>query len=71
VPARPQDSGCDIEDRTVVPINSTSNDDLRAIAEGLALLNLSDDERLRVGFPVYDALHVYGVRHSPSGRPRC
>ena len=32
---------------------------LRAIAEGLALLNLSDDERLRVGFPIYDALHAY------------
>jgi hypothetical protein len=32
---------------------------LRAIAEGFALLNLSDDERLRVGFPIYDALHAY------------
>jgi hypothetical protein len=32
---------------------------LRAIAEGFALLTLSDDERLRVGFPIYDALHAY------------
>jgi hypothetical protein len=31
---------------------------LRAIAEGFALLNLPDEERLRVGFPIYDALHA-------------
>ena len=36
---------------------------LRAIAEGFALLNLPDDERLRVGFPIYDALHAYVRQH--------
>ena len=36
---------------------------LRAIAEGFALLNLSDAERLRVGFPIYDALHAYVRQH--------
>lgn len=29
---------------------------LRAIAEGFASLGVSDDERLRLQFPVYDAL---------------
>jgi len=32
---------------------------LRAIAQGCAALGLSDNERLRVGFPVYDALYAY------------
>jgi hypothetical protein len=36
---------------------------LRAIAEGFAVLNLSDVERLRVGFPIYDALHAYVRQH--------
>ena len=35
---------------------------LRAIAEGFASLGISDEERLRLQFPVYDALHAY-VRH--------
>ncbi len=29
---------------------------LRAIAEGFHLLGLPDEERLRLGFPIYDAL---------------
>ena len=32
---------------------------LRAIAQGLAAMELSDEERLRIGFPVYDALYAY------------
>ena len=32
---------------------------LRAIAEGFARLGISDDERLRLEFPVYDALFAY------------
>jgi hypothetical protein len=32
---------------------------LRAIAQGLAGMGLSDEDRLRVGFPVYDALYAY------------
>ena len=32
---------------------------LRAIAEGFASLDMSDDERLRLQFPVYDALDAY------------
>ena len=32
---------------------------LRAVAEGLALFDMSDDERLRLQFPVYDALDAY------------
>jgi len=37
---------------------------LRAIAQGFACLGLADHERLRVGFPIYDALYAYvaGVR---------
>jgi hypothetical protein len=34
---------------------------LRAIAQGFACLGLSDNERLRVGFPIYDALYAYVV----------
>jgi hypothetical protein len=32
---------------------------LRAIAQGFAALGLSDEERLRRQFPVYDALYAY------------
>jgi hypothetical protein len=32
---------------------------LRAIAEGFASLGLSDEERLRLQFPVYDALYEF------------
>ena len=32
---------------------------LRAIAEGFASLGLTDEERLRLQFPVYDALYEY------------
>lgn len=32
---------------------------LRAIAEGFALLRLSDQERLQLEFPIYDALYAY------------
>ncbi len=35
---------------------------LRAIAEGLAELGLSDPERLKTAFPVYDALLAYAAR---------
>ena len=36
---------------------------LRAIAEGFAELAISDGERLRLEFPVYDALYAYVQRH--------
>jgi hypothetical protein len=32
---------------------------LRAIAQGLASMGLSDEERLRIGFSMYDALYAY------------
>ena len=32
---------------------------LRAIAEGFAAMELSDEERLARGFPIYDALYEY------------
>jgi hypothetical protein len=32
---------------------------LRAVAQGFASLGISDHERLRVGFPIYDALYAY------------
>lgn len=32
---------------------------VRAIAQGLASMGLSDEERLRIGFSVYDALYAY------------
>lgn len=35
---------------------------LRAIAEGFALLAISDEERLSRQFPVYDALYEYARR---------
>jgi hypothetical protein len=36
---------------------------LRAIAQGLASMGLPDQERLRIGFPVYDALYAYVSHH--------
>ena len=38
---------------------------LRAIAEGFAALGISDEERLRQEFPLYDALYAYAQRRSP------
>jgi hypothetical protein len=35
---------------------------LRAIAEGFAAMQLSDEERLVRGFPIYDALYEYACR---------
>jgi hypothetical protein len=32
--------------------------ELRALAEGFALLGISDEERLEKQFPVYDALYA-------------
>lgn len=32
---------------------------LRAIAEGFAALDISDEERLTYGFPIYDALYAW------------
>jgi hypothetical protein len=37
---------------------------LRAMAEGFAALGISDEERLRLEFPVYDALYAYSQRQS-------
>jgi hypothetical protein len=37
---------------------------LRAIAEGFAALGIPDEERLRLGFPVYDALYAYAQRRA-------
>jgi hypothetical protein len=37
---------------------------LRAIAEGVAALGLTDEQRLAAGFPVYDALFAYARRRS-------
>jgi len=37
---------------------------LRAIAQGFAALGLSDDERLRQQFPMYDALYAYVRQHA-------
>jgi hypothetical protein len=36
---------------------------LRAIAQGFAVLGLSDEERLRRQFPLYDALYAYAQQH--------
>jgi hypothetical protein len=38
---------------------------LRAVAEGFASLGLADEERLRLQFPVYDALYAYARRLTP------
>ena len=32
---------------------------LRAIAHGFASLGIADEDRLRLGFPIYDALYAY------------
>jgi hypothetical protein len=37
---------------------------LRAIAQGFAALGLSDEERLRRQFPMYDALYAYAQQHA-------
>jgi len=37
---------------------------LRAIAQGFAALGISDDERLRRQFPMYDALYAYAQQHA-------
>jgi len=37
---------------------------LRAIAQGFAAQGLSDDERLRRQFPMYDALYVYAQKQT-------
>jgi len=34
---------------------------LRAIAEGFSKLEISDHERLKLGFPIYDALYRYAA----------
>lgn len=39
---------------------------LRAMAEGFAALGIPDEERLRLEFPVYDALYAY-VQRQPYG----
>lgn len=40
---------------------------LRAIAEGFAASGISDEERLKLEFPVYDALYVYARRQVEEG----
>jgi len=37
---------------------------LRAMAQGFAALGLSDEERLRRQFPMYDALYAYAQQHA-------
>ncbi len=37
---------------------------LKAIAEGFALLELSDERRLAHGFPIYDALYAWCEKHT-------
>src|SRR6266487_642186 len=37
---------------------------LRAMAQGFAALGLSDEERLRLQFPTYDALYAYAQQHA-------
>ena len=41
---------------------------LGAIAEGFSALGISDQERLRLEFPLYDALYAYAQRRSASDR---
>lgn len=41
---------------------------LRAIAEGFASLGISDQERLQLEFPLYDALYAYAQRRSGGER---
>jgi hypothetical protein len=37
---------------------------LKAIAEGFAALELSDERRLACGFPIYDALYAWCQKHT-------
>ena len=37
---------------------------LRAIAQGFAALEVSDEERLRRQFPMYDAFYAYAQQHA-------
>ena len=37
---------------------------LRAMAQGFAALGVSDEERLRLQFPMYDALYEYARQHT-------
>ncbi len=37
---------------------------LKAIAEGFHALNLSDEQRLACGFPIYDALYAWCEKHA-------
>jgi hypothetical protein len=37
---------------------------LRAVAQGFAALGISDEERLKRQFPVYDALYAYAQQHA-------
>ena len=41
---------------------------LRAIAEGFATMGIPDGERLRLEFPLYDALYAYAQRRSSGER---
>jgi hypothetical protein len=41
---------------------------LRAVAEGFAAMGIPDEERLRLQFPLYDALYVYAQRRSAADR---
>jgi hypothetical protein len=41
---------------------------LRAIAEGFAAMGIPDKERLRLEFPLYDALYAYAQRRSSGER---
>jgi hypothetical protein len=41
---------------------------LRAIAEGFAAMGIPDEERLRLEFPLYDALYAYAQRRSSAER---
>jgi hypothetical protein len=46
----------DVKDQEAVAAEGVG---LRAIAEGFAAMQLSDEERLARGFPLYDALYEY------------
>jgi len=37
---------------------------LKAIAEGFHAMNLSDEQRLAFGFPIYDALYAWCQKHT-------
>ncbi len=38
---------------------------LKAIAEGFAALDISDEQRLACGFPIYDSLYAWCSRQAP------